>query len=51
MTNYIESDFDYIQEQYDTSYDKYVKKLIRIKTAKGKTKDGKQNANLQLQRR
>lgn len=51
MANYIEEDYYFLQDEYDTSYDKYVKKLVRIKTAKGKTKDGKRNANLQLQRR
>ena len=45
------NDIEFIQETFEKGYERYVRKLNNIKLAKGKTKEGKQNAKLQLQRR
>jgi hypothetical protein len=45
------NDIQFIEETFEKTYERYVRKLINIKLAKGKTKEGKQNAKLQLQRR
>lgn len=45
------NDIQFIEETFEKSYERYVRKLNKIKLAKGKTKDCNQNAKLQLQRR
>jgi hypothetical protein len=58
------NDIQFIEETFEKCYERYVRKLNKIKlskgktkegnkikVSKGKTKEGKQNGKLQLQRR